>query len=284
MRVLRPGKQLPFDLKQYQPKIPDLAKTVCAIIEFEAADAAKFAVQTLRYRTKELGFRLALLESGAEEDLYGAMAEPQLPMLKPGQSTSGITDESGIELSGSGRSSGSDRDSDRHSDCAQVSPKSNRKDRIRAPSSASESENERRVKLTEKWNPNVQAFIPGNFTSSPKKQQISTTATVAINDNGRIITSVSISLSKPTKGRLTSKIALVPNKSKQTEKSIQYSRDFLLSLRSSQKSLDTPKITIDDEFKRYTPPQRRHSHAPVHHQQPQPLQLAPQRRNSHLRR
>jgi len=64
VRVLRQGKQLPFDLKQYQPKIPDLAKTVCAIIEFEAADAAKFAVQTLRFRTKELGFRLALLESG----------------------------------------------------------------------------------------------------------------------------------------------------------------------------------------------------------------------------
>ena len=47
-----------------KPKIPDLAKTVCAIIEFEAADAAKFAVQTLRFRTKELGFRLALLETG----------------------------------------------------------------------------------------------------------------------------------------------------------------------------------------------------------------------------
>ena len=64
VRVLRTGKPLPFDLKQFQPKIPDLAKSVCAIIEFEQADAAKFAVQTLRYRTKELGFRLALLENG----------------------------------------------------------------------------------------------------------------------------------------------------------------------------------------------------------------------------
>lgn len=284
VRVLRPGKQLPFDLKQYQPKIPDLAKTVCAIIEFEAADAAKFAVQTLRYRTKELGFRLALLETGAEEDLYGPVAEPQLPMLKPGQAAPGLTDESGIELSGSGRSSGSDRDSDRHSDCA--SPKHNRKDRIRAPSSASESENERRVKLTEKWNPNVQAFIPGNFTTSPKKQPISTTATVAVNGNGRIITSVSISLSKPTKGRQTSKIALAPTKpeSKSNGKSIQYSRDFLLSLRSSQKSLETPKVNItEDEFKRYTPPQRRHSHAQPTQQVQPAVHLGP-RRNSHLRR
>ena len=60
-------------------------------------------------------------------------------MLKPGQAAPGTTDESGIELSGSGRSSGSDRDSDRHSDCSH-SPKTNRKDRVRAPSSASESE------------------------------------------------------------------------------------------------------------------------------------------------
>jgi hypothetical protein len=287
VRVLRPGKQLPFDLKQYQPKIPDLAKTVCAIIEFEAADAAKFAVQTLRFRTKELGFRLALLEGGAEEDLYGPIAEPQLPMLKPGQAAPGITDESGIELSGSGRSSSSDRDS--HSDCEKPSPKTNRKDRIRAPSSASESETERNIKLTEKWNPNVQEFVPGNFGSPKKSQPISTTATVAVNNNGRIVTSVSISLSKPTKGRQTSKIALVPTTGskpgKKTE-TIQYTRDFLLSLRSTKESLEAPKMAIEvleEEFKRYTPPQRRNSQ-PVQPTVQAPIQLAPQRRNSHLRR
>ena len=47
-----------------------MAKTVCAIIEFEAADAAKFAVQTLRFRTKELGFRLALLETGVNTENF----------------------------------------------------------------------------------------------------------------------------------------------------------------------------------------------------------------------
>ena len=77
VRVLRPGKQLPFDLKQYQPKIPDLAKTVCAIIEFEAADAAKFAVQTLRFRTKELGFRLALLETGVNTITINPQISPR---------------------------------------------------------------------------------------------------------------------------------------------------------------------------------------------------------------
>jgi hypothetical protein len=138
--------------------------------------------------------------------------------------------------------------------------------------------------LTEKWNPNVQEFVPGNF-GSPKKQPISTTATVAVNNNGRIITSVSISLSKPTKGRQTSKIALVPTaKMEKKEKTIQYSRDFLLSLRSTKGSLETPTMAIEvleEEFKRYTPPQRRHSQpAP----QPAPIHLGPNRRNSHLRR
>merc|ERR1712037_704012 len=101
VRVLRPKKQLPFDLKQFQAVIPDLGKTVCAIIEFEQADTARFAVQALKMRTKAYGFRLALLEAGAEEDLYGPELEPQLPMLKPGQAGGpGTTDESGIGESG----------------------------------------------------------------------------------------------------------------------------------------------------------------------------------------
>ena len=60
----RPNKALPFDLKQFQKQIPDLGRTVCAIIEFESAPAAKFAVDTLKFRTQELKFRLALLEPG----------------------------------------------------------------------------------------------------------------------------------------------------------------------------------------------------------------------------
>ena len=63
-RIKRPNKQLPFDLKQFQAKIPDLGRSVCAIIEFESAQAAKFAVETLKFRTQELKFRLALLEPG----------------------------------------------------------------------------------------------------------------------------------------------------------------------------------------------------------------------------
>merc|ERR1712037_334391 len=159
VRVLRPKKQLPFDLKQFQAVIPDLGKTVCAIIEFEQADTARFAVQALKMRTKAYGFCLALLEAGAEEDLYGPELEPQLPMLKPGQAGGpGTTDESGIgESERSGRSSGSDRDSD----C-------DIKDRYRH-SSGSESESDIK-NLTEKWNLNVAEFVPGQ--TSPKKRSV----------------------------------------------------------------------------------------------------------------
>ena len=69
-RIKRPNKQLPFDLKQFQAKIPDLGRSVCAIIEFESAQAAKFAVETLKFRTQELKFRLALLEPGVSHHLF----------------------------------------------------------------------------------------------------------------------------------------------------------------------------------------------------------------------
>ena len=71
----RPNKQLPFDLKQFQAKIPDLGRSVCAIIEFESAQAAKFAVETLKFRTQELKFRLALLEPGVSHHFFIAWVE-----------------------------------------------------------------------------------------------------------------------------------------------------------------------------------------------------------------
>jgi len=66
VRVLKPGKVMPFDLQLYSGKIPDLGQTVCAIIEFETPQAAKETVE------KEEGqLRLALLQQGAEVSLYG---------------------------------------------------------------------------------------------------------------------------------------------------------------------------------------------------------------------
>ncbi|CAG5110440.1 Oidioi.mRNA.OKI2018_I69.chr2.g4842.t1.cds [Oikopleura dioica] len=259
VRVLRPKKQLPFDLKQFQAEIPDLGKTVCAIIEFEQADAARFAVQALKMRTKAYGFRLALLEAGAEEDLYGPELEPQLPMLKPGQAGPGTTDESGIgESERSGRSSGSDRDSD----C-------DIKERYRV-SSGSESDTDLK-NLTEKWNPDVAEFVPGQ--TSPKKRTTSKTS-VKIGENGRITTSLSINLSSPSKGRTTSRLSLTPKKE---QKAPTYTREYLLSVRHHNGSKFTPTLDFEcDEMRRYVPPQRRTSQ-PI-------IQLSPQRRNSLYRR
>merc|ERR1712048_1127788 len=68
VRVLKPGKVMPFDLKVYSGKIHDLGQTVCAIIEFETPLAASNAVQ------KEMdNLRLAALQQGAHVALYGSV-------------------------------------------------------------------------------------------------------------------------------------------------------------------------------------------------------------------
>lgn len=68
VRVLKPGKVMPFDLKVYSGKIHDLGQTVCAIVEFETPLAASTAVQ------KEEGqLRVAALQQGAHVALYGSV-------------------------------------------------------------------------------------------------------------------------------------------------------------------------------------------------------------------
>ena len=69
---------------------------------------------------------------------------------------------------------------------------------------------------------------------------MATTTTVAINESGRIVTSVSISLSKPSKGRQSNKLSLT----KKDEK-IQYSREFLLSLRHAKAANQKPNMKVE---------------------------------------
>lgn len=265
-RVLRPNKSLPFDLKQFQKQIPDLGRTVCAIIEFESAPAAKFAVDTLKFRTQELKFRLALLEPGAEEELYGAHAQPQKPLMKAGASVIESA-ESGIELSASAQSA-SDRDS------ATGSPKP----RHRAGSIASSDDDAELfaktagLSLTEKWNVGVKEFVPSFGASKPVK------TTKVDNKNGRVITSVSISLSKPTPARVGNKIQLAPQ-----EKRITYTRDFLMSRRSATVKNAPKMMNIDGEatFKRYNEevPVFKPRRSVTMSQSSSPVTLTPQRRS-----
>lgn len=66
VRVLKPGKVLPFDLKMYSGKIHDLGTTCCAIIEFESPIAASATVEA-----EENNLKCALLQNGADIALYG---------------------------------------------------------------------------------------------------------------------------------------------------------------------------------------------------------------------
>jgi len=270
-RVLRPNKALPFDLKQFQKQIPDLGKTVCAIIEFESAPAAKFAVDTLKFRTQELKFRLALLEAGAEEELYGAHAQPQKPLMKAGASVIESA-ESGIELSASAQSA-SDRDS------ATGSPKPRRNSIVSSDDDAELFAKTAGVSLTEKWNVGVKEFVP-SFGASASAKPVKTTK--VDNKNGRVITSVSISLAKPAAQRATNKIQLSEKKDEcETAKRITYTRDFLMSRRSATVKNAPKMINIDDEtsFKRYNEelPMFKPRRVTMSHQAA-PITLTPQRR------
>lgn len=91
VRVLKPGKILPFDLKQYATKISDLGTTLCAIVEFETTTSAKLTVDT----ETQNDLRLALLQPGADIALYGAPAGSASPSIHSSQITH---EESGVEV------------------------------------------------------------------------------------------------------------------------------------------------------------------------------------------
>merc|ERR1712086_524450 len=224
-----------------------------------------FAVDTLKFRTQELKFRLALLEAGAEEELYGVHAQPQKPLMKAGASVI-ESGESGIELSASGLSaqSASDRDS------ATGSPKPRRNSIVSSDDDAELFAKTAGVSLTEKWNVGVKEFVPSFGAASAKPVK----TTKVDNKNGRVITSVSISLAKPAAQRATNKIQL--SEKKDESKLISYTRDFLMSRRSANVKNAPKMINIDEEtsFKRYNvqeelpmfKPRRvtmSHQHAPI---------------------
>ncbi|XP_070543403.1 la-related protein 6-like [Ptychodera flava] len=47
IRILRPGKPLPQDVKRHQTQHPELGTTVCAVVEFEKSESARKAIETL---------------------------------------------------------------------------------------------------------------------------------------------------------------------------------------------------------------------------------------------
>ena len=122
VRVLKPGKNLPQDVKPWLRKIPDLGRTCCAIVDFETARAAKFAVHVLRQRENEVGFRCGLLKVGIEEKLYEqktACLPDKMKVSNEHASDSGITSED-QNSSASTRSTSASEQSD-HSDSEIIS-------------------------------------------------------------------------------------------------------------------------------------------------------------------
>lgn len=87
VRVIKPGKIMPFDLKMYSGKIHDLGTTVCAIVEFDSPAGASASVEN-----EEATLKLALLKQGAEIALYGKTTA-ETPSVHSSEHTQG---ESGI--------------------------------------------------------------------------------------------------------------------------------------------------------------------------------------------
>lgn len=88
IRILRPGKSIPQDVKKHIIKHPEIGTTICAVIEFEKHEPAKVACETLtNHDDWRKGMRVVLLaatrkkdrrseiNSGCEED-NGRNAEP----------------------------------------------------------------------------------------------------------------------------------------------------------------------------------------------------------------
>ena len=70
VRLLKPGKEIPSDLRNYATQVPDIGKSLCAVVDFEQSDAALQAVRCLKEKLMESGMRLALLGPRVRRTLY----------------------------------------------------------------------------------------------------------------------------------------------------------------------------------------------------------------------
>lgn len=70
VRLLRPGKEVPSDLRNYATQVPDIGDSLCAVVDFEGSDAALKAVRELKEQFSDTGMRLALLGPRMRRTLY----------------------------------------------------------------------------------------------------------------------------------------------------------------------------------------------------------------------
>jgi len=70
VRLLRKGKDIPSDLRNYATQVPDIGDSLCAVVDFDGSDAALKAVRELKEKYNETGMRLALLGPRMRRTLY----------------------------------------------------------------------------------------------------------------------------------------------------------------------------------------------------------------------
>lgn len=69
IRILRPGKTIPQDVKKHSNKHPEIGTTTCAVVEFEKHDFAKIAVESLNNSDDwRKGMRVVLLSAQKKKD------------------------------------------------------------------------------------------------------------------------------------------------------------------------------------------------------------------------
>lgn len=88
LRILRPGKEIPVELKRYAKKHSELGRKLCAVVEYEYLDGARKAFESLKAQEEAQG------EKGIHVELLGSRGTP-----KQGSSQSRADEESeeGIE-------------------------------------------------------------------------------------------------------------------------------------------------------------------------------------------
>jgi hypothetical protein len=70
VRLLRKGKDIPSDLRNYATQVPDIGNSLCAVVDFDGSDAALKAVRELKEKYNDTGMRLALLGPRMRRTLY----------------------------------------------------------------------------------------------------------------------------------------------------------------------------------------------------------------------
>ncbi|XP_002741728.1 la-related protein 6-like [Saccoglossus kowalevskii] len=90
IRILRPGKSLPQDVKKHQNQHPELGKTVCALVEFEKSESARKAKELLSNKDDwRNGMHIAVLSKSTPKktEKTPKEANKEVPSPSNGQKT-----------------------------------------------------------------------------------------------------------------------------------------------------------------------------------------------------